>query len=290
MKENALTIKGLTKKYNDFVLDDVSFNVPRGAIVGLIGENGAGKSTTINAALGLIKKDAGVISILGKQNDEIDSSIHNRIGVVFDGNNFHDGLSPKKLNKIFKNIYSEWDEAEYFTLLEKLSLPVDKKVKEFSKGMKMKLSIAVALSHHSELLILDEATSGLDPIIRDEILDMFLDFVQDENHSILVSSHITSDLEKVADYIVFIHNGKVVFNKTKDELMYKYGIMKCRTAQFETIDKQDIIVYLKKDYEWDILVADRDLAQKKYPKVIIDPANVDDIMLLYVKGETICED
>jgi len=290
MKENALTIKGLTKKYNDFVLDDVSFNVPRGAIVGLIGENGAGKSTTINAALGLIKKDAGVISILGKQNDEIDSSIHNRIGVVFDGNNFHDGLSPKKLNKIFKNIYSEWDEAEYFTLLEKLSLPVDKKVKEFSKGMKMKLSIAVALSHHSELLILDEATSGLDPIIRDEILDMFLDFVQDENRSILVSSHITSDLEKVADYIVFIHNGKVVFNKTKDELMYKYGIMKCRTAQFETIDKQDIIVYLKKDYEWDILVADRDLAQKKYPKVIIDPANVDDIMLLYVKGETICED
>jgi len=290
MKENALTIKGLTKKYNDFVLDDVSFNVPRGAIVGLIGENGAGKSTTINAALGLIKKDAGVISILGKQNDEIDSSIHNRIGVVFDGNNFHDGLSPKKLNKIFKNIYSEWDEAEYFTLLEKLSLPVDKKVKEFSKGMKMKLSIAVALSHHSELLILDEATSGLDPIIRDELLDMFLDFVQDENRSILVSSHITSDLEKVADYIVFIHNGKVVFNKTKDELMYKYGIMKCRTAQFETIDKQDIIVYLKKDYEWDILVADRDLAQKKYPKVIIDPANIDDIMLLHVKGETICED
>ena len=290
MKENALTIKGLTKKYNDFVLDDVSFNVPRGAIVGLIGENGAGKSTTINAALGLIKKDAGVISILGKQNDEIDSSIHNRMGVVFDGNNFHDGLSPKKLNKIFKNIYSEWDEAEYFTLLEKLSLPVDKKVKEFSKGMKMKLSIAVALSHHSELLILDEATSGLDPIIRDELLDMFLDFVQDENRSILVSSHITSDLEKVADYIVFIHNGKVVFNKTKDELMYKYGIMKCRTAQFETIDKQDIIVYLKKDYEWDILVADRDLAQKKYPKVIIDPANIDDIMLLYVKGETICED
>lgn len=290
MKENALTIKGLTKKYNDFVLDDVSFNVPRGAIVGLIGENGAGKSTTINAALGLIKKDAGVISILGKQNDEIDSSIRNRIGVVFDGNNFHDGLSPKKLNKIFKNIYSEWDETEYFTLLEKLSLPVDKKVKEFSKGMKMKLSIAVALSHHSELLILDEATSGLDPIIRDEILDMFLDFVQDENRSILVSSHITSDLEKVADYIVFIHNGKVVFNKTKDELIYKYGILKCKTAQFETIDKQDIIVYQKKDYEWDILVADRDLAQKKYPKVIIDPANIDDIMLLYVKGETICED
>lgn len=287
MKENALVISGLTKEYSDFALDNVSFNVPRGSIVGLIGENGAGKSTIINATLGLIKKDAGAVSILGKQNDEIDNLTRNRIGVVFDGSNFHDKLSPKELNKILKNIYSEWDESGYFALLKKLSLPADKKIKEFSKGMKMKLSIAVALSHNSELLILDEATSGLDPIIRDEILDMFLDFGQDENRSILVSSHITSDLEKVADYIVFIHNGKMVFNKTKDELIYKYGIIKCRTTQFDEIDRQDIIAYQKKDYEWDILVADRDLAQKKYPKVVVDPANIDDIMLMYVKGERI---
>lgn len=149
----------------------------------------------------------------------------------------------------------------------------------------MKLSVIVALSHHSKLLILDEATSGLDPVVRDDILDMFLDFVQDENNSILVSSHITSDLEKVADYIVFIHNGKVVFNKPKDELKYKYGIMRCGAAQFDTMDKEDIIVYRKRDYEWDILVENKTAVQTKYPKILIDPATIDEIMLLYIKGE-----
>ncbi len=286
MKDNALIVNSLTKKYHDFVLDGVSFSVPLGTIVGLIGENGAGKSTTINAILGLIKKDSGTISIMGKQNQEIDNAVRNQIGVVFDGSNFPEGLSPKKLNNVFKNIYSTWDENGYFTLLKKLTLPAEKKVKEFSKGMKMKLSIAVALSHQSKLLILDEATSGLDPVARDDILDMFLDFVQDESNSILVSSHITSDLEKVADYIVFIHNGKVVFSKSKDELRYKYGIIKCGAAQFEAIDKPDIITYRKQDYEWQVLVNDKDSAKKKYPKAVIDPATIDEIMLLYVKGET----
>ena len=285
MKENALVVKGLKKKYRDFTLDDVSFNIPCGMIVGLIGENGAGKSTTINAILGLIKKDAGTISILGKHDNEIDNGIRNQIGVVFDGSNFPSALSARKLNNVLKNIYSTWDENGYFSLLQKMSLPTDKKIKEFSKGMKMKLSIAVALSHHSKLLILDEATSGLDPIVRDDILDIFLDFVQDENNSILVSSHITSDLEKVADYIVFIHKGKVVFSKPKDELKYQYGIIKCGAAQFDAIDKEEIIAYRKQDYEWEVLVADRTAAQKKYPKAVIDPATIDDIMLLYVKGE-----
>ena len=285
MKENALVVKGLKKKYRDFTLDDVSFNIPCGMIVGLIGENGAGKSTTINAILGLIKKGAGTISILGKQDNEIDNGIRNQIGVVFDGSNFPSVLSARKLNNVLKNIYSTWDENGYFSLLQKMSLPTDKKIKEFSKGMKMKLSIAVALSHHSKLLILDEATSGLDPVVRDDILDMFLGFVQDENNSILVSSHITSDLEKVADYIVFIHKGKVVFSKPKDELKYQYGIIKCGAAQFDAIDKEEIIAYRKQDYEWEVLVADRTAAQKKYPKAVIDPATIDEIMLLYVKGE-----
>lgn len=285
MKENALVVKGLKKKYRDFTLDDVSFNIPCGMIVGLIGENGAGKSTTINAILGLIKKDAGTISILGKQDNEIDNGIRNQIGVVFDGSNFPSVLSARKLNNVLKNIYSTWDENGYFSLLQKMSLPTDKKIKEFSKGMKMKLSIAVALSHHSKLLILDEATSGLDPVVRDDILDMFLDFVQDENNSILVSSHITSDLEKVADYIVFIHKGKLVFSKPKDELKYQYGIIKCGAAQFDAIDKEEIIAYRKQDYEWEVLVADRTAAQKKYPKAVIDPATIDEIMLLYVRGK-----
>lgn len=285
MKNNALIVNGLKKKYNDFVLDGVSFSVPRGAIVGLVGENGAGKSTTIKAILGLIKKDSGTVTILGKQEHEIDNAVRNQIGVVFDGSNFPEGLSPKKLNNVFRNIYAAWDENEYFLLLKKLSLPEDKKIKDFSKGMKMKLSIAVALSHHSKLLILDEATSGLDPVVRDDITDMFLDFVQDENNSILVSSHITSDLEKVADYIVFIHNGKVVFSKSKDELRYKYGIIKCGAAQFDAIDKQDFVAYRKHDYAWEVLVVDKDAAQKKYPKAVIDPATIDNIMLLYIKGD-----
>ena len=151
--------------------------------------------------------------------------------------------------------------------------------------MKMKLSIAVALSHHSQLLILDEATSGLDPVVRDDILDMFLEFVQDEGHSILVSSHITSDLEKVADYIVFIHQGKVVFVKPKDELRYQYGVLRCGKAQFEEIDRADMVAWRRQDYEWEVLVADREAARRKYPKAVVDPATIDEIMLLYVKGE-----
>ena len=285
MEQNALVVDGLTKQYRDFTLDHISFCVPRGSIVGLIGENGAGKSTAIQAILGLIQKDAGSISLLGKTEEEMDAATRNRIGVVFDGSTFPGALSPDKLNTVFQRIYETWDEDVYFSLLEQLSLPKEKKFKEFSKGMRMKLSIAVALSHHSEFLILDEATSGLDPVVRDDILDIFLDFVQDENHSILVSSHITSDLEKVADYIVFLHEGKIIFSKSKDELIYRYGIIKCGAAQFAAIDQQDIVAWRKQDYEWDILVADRDAAGKKYPKTIIDPATIDDIMLFYGKGE-----
>ena len=280
---NALTVSGLTKTYPDFVLDQVSFSVPSGSIVGLIGENGAGKSTTINAALGLIQKEAGQVSVLGREG--LDGDTKEEIGVVFDGSNYPEILSPRKLNGVMRNIYRSWDETAYFRLLQQFSLPPDKPLKQFSKGMKMKLAIAVALSHHSRLLILDEATSGLDPVIRDDILDMLLDFVQEEDHSILVSSHITSDLEKIADYIVFIHEGKVVFSKPKDELVEQYGILKCGAAQFDALDKADIIVYRKMDYEWQVLVADREKLQKKYPKAMVVPATIDEIMLLYVKGE-----
>ncbi len=280
---NAFMVSGLTKTYQDFVLDHVSFTVPNGSIVGLIGENGAGKSTTINAALGLIQKEDGVVSILNKE--ELDGDIKEQIGVVFDGSNYPEILSPRKLDRVMKNIYRTWDEQIYFDLLKQFSLPSDKQIKQFSKGMKMKLAISVAFSHHSKMLILDEATSGLDPVVRDDILDMLLGFVQDEEHSILVSSHITSDLEKVADYIVFIHEGKVVFEKPKDELVEQYGIIKCGAAQFDALDKSDIIAYRKMDYEWQILVSDRERMKKKYPKTLVVRATIDEIMLLYVKGE-----
>lgn len=280
---DALTISGLKKSYPDFVLDGVSFSVPRGSIVGLIGENGAGKSTTISAALGLVQKEAGSASVLGKE--ELDNEAREQIGVVFDGNNFPENLSARKISHVMRDIYRSWNDRTFLELLKKFTVPADKPIKQFSKGMKMKLAIAVALSHDSELLILDEATSGLDPVVRDDILDLLLDFVQDEDHSILVSSHITSDLEKIADYIVFLHKGRVVFSKPKDELVEQYGILKCGAAQFEALDKADLIACRRMDYEWQALVADRDKIQKKYPKALVVPASIDEIMLLYVKGE-----
>ncbi len=283
MEKIALELNNVSKQYKDFNLDNVSFKVPQGSIVGLIGENGAGKSTTINTILGLIKKDGGTITMLGKK--DIDAACRENIGVVFDGNNYPDMLTPKQLGKVFKNIYSSWNRKKYEELLKKFNLPTDKKIKQFSKGMKMKYAVSVAFSHNSKLLILDEATSGLDPIMRDEILDMFLDFIQDEENSILVSSHITSDLEKVADYIVFIHDGKIVFSKPKDELLENYGIIKCGSDLFDKIDKEKMIAYRKQDYEWQILIDDRQSAQKKYPKALIVPAGIDEIMLMYVKGE-----
>ena len=225
---NAFMVSGLTKTYQDFVLDHVSFTVPSGSIVGLIGENGAGKSTTINAALGLIQKEDGVVSILDKE--ELDGDIKEKIGVVFDGSNYPEILSPRKLNRVMKNIYGTWDEPVYLRLLKQFSLPADKQIKQFSKGMKMKLAISAAFSHHSRLLILDEATSGLDPVVRDDILDMLLDFVQDEGHSILVSSHITSDLEKIADYIVFIHEASS--SAVRRSLMRWINPISFRTAKW----------------------------------------------------------
>ena len=281
----ALKIQGLTKKFEGFALDKVSFRVPSGSIVGLIGENGAGKTTTINAALGLIKKDSGEIELFGENVEHLTPSIKEEIGAVFDASNFSEELTPEKLDKVLKDIYTSWDQDLFRQLLDRQEIPFSRKIKTFSKGMKMKLSLAAALSHHPKLLILDEATSGLDPVMRDDILDMFLDFVQEEDHAILVSSHITSDLEKVADYIVFIHKGKIIFSKPKDELLEDYGIIKCGDEQFKALDREDWIACRRQDYEWQVLTSDRKKAEKKYPKALVMPATIDEIMLLYVKGE-----
>ena len=283
----ALEVRDLTKHYAGFTLDGVSFCVPRGTIVGLIGENGAGKSTTLRAILGLIQKDSGSVTLLGQEEGERDPVLREQIGVVFDGSHFPDSLTPRQLGRVFARIYATWEGAYYLDLLGQLGLPMEKKISAFSRGMKMKLAIAAALAHRPRLLVLDEATSGLDPVVRDDILDLLLGFVQDEENAILISSHITSDLEKVADTIVFLHEGRCIFSKPKDELIYRYGILRCGAAQFEALDRADVVAWRRRDYQFEALVADRDTARRKYPKTVVDAATIDDIMLLYAKGEIV---
>lgn len=284
---STLILKNVNKKYekSNFAIKDISFSVPEGSIVGFIGENGAGKSTTMNCILNVIRRDSGTIEIFGREMTDEDIDIRENIGVVYDSNNFPEYLTAKQLSDILGRIYSKWDDFCFEQFLRRFGLPESQKIKTYSRGMSMKLAIAVALSHDSKLLILDEATSGLDPIMRDEILDVLLEFVKQENHSILLSSHITSDLKKIADYIVFIHNGEIILNKTKDELIYEYGVIRCSENDFHNILSEDILSSMKKDYQIDVLIKNRKLIEKKYKNLIVDSVSLDEIMLLLVKGE-----
>jgi len=284
---NILTLENVNKKYekSNFSIRNISFSLPEGSILGFIGENGSGKSTTMNCILNVLRKDSGKIEIFGKEMSDEDTDIRENIGVVYDSNNFPEHLTAEQLADIFEKIYSKWDNACFEEYMQRFSLPKSQKIKTYSRGMSMKLAIAVALSHESKLLILDEPTSGLDPIMRDEILDVLLEFVKQENHSILLSSHITSDLEKIADYIVFIHDGEIILNKTKDELIYEYGVIRCSENDFTCIATEDILSYMKKDYQIDVLVSDRKLMKKKYKNLIVDNVSLDEMMLLMVRGE-----
>ena len=283
--ENILEIKNLSKKYNGFELRNVNIELPKGIIMGFIGENGAGKTTTIKSILNIINRDSGEIKIFGLDNKENERKIKEDIGVVLDDSFLSEYLNPADINKIMKNIYKNWDEKLYFKYIEDFKLPKEKISKEYSSGMKMKLKIAVALAHHPRLLILDEPTSGLDPVARNEILDIFQEFIQDEEHGIFVSSHITSDLEHIADYITFINNGEIIFTKTRDELLENYGIVKCSEEQFKKIDKKDYIKYKKNRYEYDVLIEDKYEFKKNYDISVIDKPSLEDIMLIYIKGE-----
>ncbi|MCL2286595.1 MAG: ABC transporter ATP-binding protein [Firmicutes bacterium] len=282
-----LEVQGLSKQYkkSDFRLKDVTFSIPRGAIMGFVGENGAGKTTTIGCILNTLIKDSGTVKIFGKEMTDEAIDIREDIGVVYDTNPFPERLTPAKISSAMRHFYRNWDSNLFQEYLRKFKLPENAKIKTFSRGMTMKFAVAVALSHRPKLLILDEATSGLDPIVRDDILDVFMDFVQDENNSILLSSHITSDLEKIADYITFIHDGSIIFTESKDALIYSYGVMRCKQAQFTELDKEDILAYRKHDYQVDVLVADKQAAEKKYRDVVMDNVSIEEIMLMLVKGE-----
>ena len=285
----ALKLNNVTKTYknSDFSLKKVSFSLPSGSVMGFVGENGAGKTTTVGCILQTLFKDSGTIQILGREMTDANVEIRENIGVVYDGDNFPGYLSAEQLSNIMNGIFKQWDDKLFQNYINSFHLSKKQKIKTYSKGMTMKLALAVALSHHPKLLILDEATSGLDPVMRDEILDVLLEFVGDEDHSILLSSHITSDLEKIADYITFIHNGKIILTETKDNLIYNYGILRCKEKQVELIEPEDIIVYRKRDYQTDILVSNMSIAERKYPGVIIDHVTIDEIMLMLVKGNEI---
>lgn len=283
---NAIECRNLTKAYRGFTLDHLTFSLPAGCILGLVGENGAGKSTTLKLLMNAISRDEGQVSLLGVDNQSPEFlQTKQDIGVVLDEACLPEVITPRETGKLMALTYTRWDQGLYEQYLARFALPKDKKFKELSRGMKMKLAIAAALSHGAKLLLLDEATSGLDPIVRDEVLDLLLDFVQDERHGVLVSSHITSDLEKVADYITFLHQGKLVFTLEKDLLVDQYGVLHCGAAVFDTLDPADILAWRREAYQYKVLVRDRYQAEKKYPQALVSPAAIEDTMLFYVKGE-----
>ncbi len=283
--KNAIEIKNLVKKYDArFQLGSLDLEIPSGIIVGLIGENGAGKTTLIKSLLNIINIDAGSIKIFGKDYKKDEREIKEDIGVVLNNMFFPEPLNAKDINSIMKNTFKNWDCELYFKYLKDFDVPSDKRIKSLSKGMRKKLEIAAALSHHPHLLILDEPTSGLDPVVRSEVLDIFLRFIQDEDHTVLVSTHITSDLEHIADHIIFMDSGKKILDKNRDDIIDNYGVLKCDIDYFDKIDKEDIIAYKKNKYEYQILVDDKSKVSRQYKDCIVDKITLEDLMILMIKG------
>lgn len=276
---NAIEIKDLCKTYPGFSLDHVNLTLPCGCIMGLVGENGAGKSTTIRMILDMIARDSGTITLLGKDNRENIRLLKEDIGVVLDEVGIPACLNPKQVGKIMANTFRNWEQAVYDSLLEKLAVPPEKPFKDFSKGMKMKLGIAIALSHRPKLLILDEATSGLDPVVRDEVLDLFSEFTREESHAVLISSHIVSDLEKICDYIAFLHKGRLLLCEEKDALKEKYGILRCSREQLSALPPEAVIGRKETAYGVEAIAA-RDAVPAG---LSLSPIDIEELFIFMVK-------
>ena len=276
---NALEIKGLTKHFSGFSLDHLDLTLPSGCILGLIGENGAGKSTTIKLILDILHKDGGTVTVLGRDNEKEIRSIKEDVGVVMDESGIPECLTAKQVGRVMKHTFKNWDDGEYCRLLKKLSLPMDKPFKDFSRGMKMKLGIAVAMSHGAKLLLLDEPTGGLDPVVRDEVLDMFYEFTRDEDHSILISSHIVSDLEKLCDYVAFLHKGKLMLCEEKDSLLSEYGVIHCSAEELSSLHA-DAVKYKKETpYGVEAMV----LRSRVPATVKVSPITIEELFVFMVK-------
>lgn len=279
----VLQVKEIHKQYPQFLLDKINFELPEGAIMGLIGENGAGKSTTMRIILGMAQADSGSVSIFGHEG--VTEQDRAQIGVVFDELPFNQTLFVSHLGKVMQGIYPNWDQQAYEEYLARFRLPGKKELKDFSRGMKMKLSLAVAMSHHARLLILDEPTSGLDPVVRAEILDLFLEFISDGKRSILVSSHMTGDLERIADYITLIHQGRVILSKNKDELIYGYGIARADRQTLAAVDSSLVEAIQDGPYGSQALINDRVRFEREYPDILLDRLNLDEMMVMLCRNE-----
>lgn len=281
MMENALEINGLCKHYDGFALQDVSFTLPRGVVMGFIGENGAGKTTTIKAVLNLIRRDAGAIKVLGLDNIAQERAVKERIGVVLEDGCFLNTLTARHVDVLMGKAYQSWQSEQFFRFMERFGIDRNKKIKDYSKGMRMKVSIAAALSHGAELLIMDEPTSGLDPVVRDEVLDLFYDFMQEDSHAILLSSHITSDLDKIADHITFIHQGRVLLSGPRDELLDTFGVLRCTAEQLSALEPSAVRAKRIGAFGCEALVR-RGSVPANWP---VEAANIEQIMLFLTRGE-----
>jgi len=285
---HILEIRGLSKTYgDDFALRHVDLTLPGGSILGLIGENGAGKTTLFKCILNLASPDAGSITLFGRDHQKQERLVKQDIGVVMDECPFHETLRPREIGSILSGVYERWDGELFSRYLRRFGLPEGKPVREFSRGMKMKLSLAAALAHRPRLLILDEATAGLDPVVRDEILEEFQTFIQDEEHSILISSHIISDLEKVADYITYLHQGRVALSGTKDDILARYGRVACTAAQLAALEPAGLVRVRRGSFGCQALVDDRREFARRHPDLLVEPVSLEDIMLFVGKGEAV---
>ena len=280
--DNIVEIRDLVKTLGTYRLE-ADLDIPRGYVVGLIGENGAGKTTLIKCMTGVNRIDSGEVRLLGRP---LEGRVPGDVGIVFDDCHFHTGMDGRQLNRLMGHLFPQWDGNKFTELMTSFAIPMDKKVKEYSRGMRMKVQVAVALSHDPKLLILDEATAGMDPAARDEFLELIGGFVTDENRSVIMSSHITSDLERIADYIVFIHKGRIVMNALKDEILENYGIAKGSEERVRAIG-DDIIAFRREEFSCQALVADRHGVAEAFPELVVDPATLDDIMVMIIRGDSL---